>query len=499
MTAPAQVGRNQAEAGSALLIAIFALLLISVVGIALLVSSGTGSALAGNYRTSTSAYYAALAGLEEARGRLLPKNPAFINTVSPNFIPTPGAPSSNVTNVLYIRNPGPGETDDPTNPSDPYADKEYDVEFPNWKLAGATVFTPISSVSALGGLPAPYFKWVRINPVTEGALGIHVDGSTSFDIYTPLFYSGMGLNRSSSGNQAFELTALAVLPSGGTRLLQYVVAPVAVNMSFNSALTIAGNGVTYLGPQGTDATNFYVNGNDPGTGPASGKSCTATPSPPVWSLGYTDGGDQSNVSGGTSGQPNNYIGLTPPTPSVGVVSLPWYMQKPSQLDALIRSLSQNADLALTGPATRSQLPTTMSPTNPMTIIVNGDLDLTTGGPHLVGYGLLVVTGTLHYDPDVSWEGVVLVVGKGIFVGSHGGSGRFDGAMLVAQIYDPVTNNLLPDPSLGATSVTFDSSFDPYGVSPLGNGAQGIFFNSCLVSLASAPLTYKVLSFRELTQ
>ena len=41
------------EAGVALIIAIFALLLISVVAIALVVSSGTDSALQSNYRTST--------------------------------------------------------------------------------------------------------------------------------------------------------------------------------------------------------------------------------------------------------------------------------------------------------------------------------------------------------------------------------------------------------------------------------------------------------------
>jgi hypothetical protein len=71
--------------------------------------------------------------------------------------------------------------------------------------------------------------------------------------------------------------------------------------------------------------------------------------------------------------------------------------------------------------------------------------------------------------------------------------------MVAQIYDPISGNLLPDPNLGASTVTFDGNFDPYGVNPLGNGRQGIFLNSCLISLASAPLTYKVISFREISQ
>ena len=47
---------RQQEAGVALLLSIFVLLAISVVGIAMILASGTESALAGNYRASTSAY-----------------------------------------------------------------------------------------------------------------------------------------------------------------------------------------------------------------------------------------------------------------------------------------------------------------------------------------------------------------------------------------------------------------------------------------------------------
>ena len=124
-----------------MLIAIFALLLISVVGIALVVSSGTNSSLAGNYRTATSAYYAGMAGLEEARGRLLWKNPDYINITNsyPNLMSTSGIPAWGLTQVLYITNPAPGETVNPisANPAN-YPDTEYAVEFP-WGLGGAAV------------------------------------------------------------------------------------------------------------------------------------------------------------------------------------------------------------------------------------------------------------------------------------------------------------------------------------------------------------------------
>src|SRR5215467_1862321 len=90
--------------GVALLIAIFVLLLISVVAIALLVSSGTETALGANYRASSTVYYAALAGLEEARGRLLPRNPNYFggSVISP-YVNFP------LGQTLYVINRLPSE------------------------------------------------------------------------------------------------------------------------------------------------------------------------------------------------------------------------------------------------------------------------------------------------------------------------------------------------------------------------------------------------------
>ena len=146
--------RRPTESGAAMLIAIFALLLISVVAIALVVSTGTDSSLAGNYRTATTAYYAGVAGLEEARGRLLWKNPDFINNGNsyPNLW--------SLTQVLYITNPASGETVDPTS-SNPayYPDTEYIHEFPSG-LSVATV-QQIPSVSPVPLVPyrARAIKW----------------------------------------------------------------------------------------------------------------------------------------------------------------------------------------------------------------------------------------------------------------------------------------------------------------------------------------------------
>src|SRR6266850_7334977 len=94
--------RSKSQKGVALLVAMITLLLISGVAVAMIVASGAESSINGNYRSSSSAYYASLAGLEEGRGRLLPGNPYTI--VGGNGIPAFGnvMPANQVT---YIVNP----------------------------------------------------------------------------------------------------------------------------------------------------------------------------------------------------------------------------------------------------------------------------------------------------------------------------------------------------------------------------------------------------------
>jgi hypothetical protein len=495
---------SRRERGVALLIAIFALLLVSVVAIALIVSSGTDSALASNYRTSASAYYAALAGIEEARGRLLAANA--------NPIPLPASPMP-LTQVVYIINPLNGETVAPENTSNPatYPDNEYKQEF-GVDVSGRIV-TKYTSVSPVAPMPGPLFKWVRINAVTEqslgnGTTGVDVNGDGSVDSITPLFYDPANMNAARSAMapglvetstppatalplQALEITSYAVLPNGSQKMLQYVVRPLVEFPSltapgFTAALTLAGNSVTFTGP---GSSSFFIHGDD---------QCNP-PSAMVPAIGYTNGpGGDANITPGATpasnylGMPNNPPPPPPTTPSPGSIAdvgntsgvkmnLNWLT--PGGLDAIVQDITSSADAVIAGPASPSSFPSGMSAGHPMTIVVNGDLDL--NGWHNTGYGLLLVTGTLKYDPDATWEGVVLVIGQGNFVSTRSGSGKIDGAVFLAKTRD-AANNLLS--TLGA------ASFSQTGGSSSG---QGINYNSCLVRSAVGPITYKVISFREI--
>src|SRR5207237_3513727 len=123
--------KRRTDEGIALLIAIFVLLLIGVVAIALVVSSGTESALSGNYRSSTTVYYAAVAGLEEVRARLRPNSlNSFNNTTAPGSFLPPARTALGVCNPVYVINPLGGEAVTPWDPANPYYDGEFSTEFP---------------------------------------------------------------------------------------------------------------------------------------------------------------------------------------------------------------------------------------------------------------------------------------------------------------------------------------------------------------------------------
>jgi hypothetical protein len=542
----ARRAKQPQQSGAAMLIAIFALLLISVVAIALVVTSGTDSSLAGNYRTATSAYYAGVAGLEEARGRLLWKNPDYINVSNSysNLLSAAGVPTWGLTQVLYITNPASGETVDPTssNPAN-YPDTEFALEFP-WGLPGAAVQQiPSVSPDPLASLPGPSFKWVRINPITEAALKIDVNEDGVLDSASVLFWDPAHADPISgkpapslvvppgptsppvpptpTAVQALEITALAVAPNGGHRLLQYVVAPLiispdATDQNFPAALTLNGNGVTFQSP---GVSSYQINGVD---------GCNPPPPPglpaAVSSIGYSNAADYGSIFSQVNPDPQSYPGSpvwsSPPppgytatTPSLSNVNIGYPNSTlrqswltPASLDSVMQDIESSADVVIPGSATGfdiASLAPLMSASNPMTIVVNGNLRL--NGRGFVGYGLLLVTGTLTYDPDASWNGIVLVVGQGIFASNGNGSGGIVGAVLTAQTRDS-SGNLLPGNTLGTACFGSDSAC---GVLGFGHGhhgfgsgygstpGSGVSYNSCAVNSAKGPLTYKVLSFHEI--
>jgi hypothetical protein len=478
--------RTGCERGTALLISIFALLLISAVAISLIVMAGMESSIDANYKSATQVYYNARAGLEEGRGRLWSKNP--------NPLTAAGFPSNTsllpLGQVWYITNPAASEVVDPKTAGSTYYDNEYLSEW-GVPVTGATVKPYVSSVASLSGTPNAPYKWVRVTATTEKSANLDVNGDSVLDAVTPLVYDGsqMLLSTQPTANAiypVYTVTALAVTPSGGQRTEEYLTAMTSLNLNFPSPLTLAGNNVTF---QGANSAGYYVNGQDGSGNPPAVAGCNPNPLNTRPSISVTDisGNNQNKnavVSGIPSNRTGNYTGGGLSTPSVSDnFSLTNALQSPAGLNQLIQTVSQSADLVINGNATQANMPAAMSASNPMTVVVNGDFSMT---GNFTGYGLLIVTGNFSYSGTDGWKGIVLVVGDGTttYIGNGGGNNEFDGAMFVATIKDANGNVL--------------SNFGNVSYNINGGGGNGTYYNSCWVNSVQQSAGLKILSFREIS-
>lgn len=490
MKSPKTLQNKRSEAGVALLIALFVLMLISVVGIALVVASGSESTLAGNYRSSSSSFYAAAAGIEEGRGRLVASNPNYFGTFVAPFGGTPLA----LGQARYILNPAPGET--AASILTTYPDNEYATEF-----SGTTFATPVvqttNSMYAGAANPGPLYKWVRLNAVTEASLNLDVTHSGNpHNTLIPLYYNNGNLNLTSSGNQALEVTALAVLPNRSQKILQYVVAPVSYNLNFPGALTLAGQVGTF---NGANSVPFHINGVDGSGTPPAVPGCVNN-APTVSGIGVSPGNaappsaltNQALVTAGLP-RPLNYTG-SGGTPSVNPVIPTGSLSTPATLNQIIQTIKLNADAVIPNPPLPPTFnnsgttysfggpgwPPAITATNPGVVYVDGSFDLGNN----TGSGILVVTGNFKYNGNSGWNGIILVVGDGTttFTGLGGGNGSFNGAIFTATTRDAAGN---PLPNFGVTN--FDIS---------GGGGNGIYYNSCWINKVQQPPSYQILSFRE---
>ncbi len=484
---------RRSQNGSALLIAIFTLLLIGAVAIGLIMMSLTQNSISANYKSSLQAFYNGKAGLEEGRGRLFGGNPNPLSAL--------GFPNTLLANeVWYITNPESSETVDPQNLSSTYADNQYASEW-NHPLSTSTVKPYVSSVASLSGTPNAPYKWVRITATTEYSSNIDGNVTGYKDPNNLLCFDGTQVFQGSpsacpgNSSQVFTVTSMAVSLGGGRRMEQYLVASQNPNLNLSTAMTVPANNVTFAGPNSNPA--FKISGIDGvGVAPPAGGCGTGIGSIPAVGVTEPSGGN-ANKNAFISGIPappvtnyNNYLGGGLPTPSISdSISLPGSLQSPASINQMIQQVSNNADLVINHDATTTDIPSGMSAASPMTIVVNGNFNLTNA---YTGYGLLIVTGNLTYTGDSGWKGIVVVAGKGTatFANSGPGSGaanEFDGSVFVATIKD-ASGNLLSN----FGNVVYDLSNG--GGAGTGNG---IYSSSCWTSKAQQVAGMKVLAFKEI--
>src|SRR5208337_2666099 len=138
------------------------------------------SRLSGTIAAQSQAYYAAVAGLEEARGRLNPLAADAIATQLP----------TQVNQVLHLVNSTSQHPVKPTEASSPYYDYEYAQEFAGG-FGRAQVLPSVASDQPGAGTSyvIPY-KWVRITLKTEYASQTDVNQDGILNSTTPINWNG---------------------------------------------------------------------------------------------------------------------------------------------------------------------------------------------------------------------------------------------------------------------------------------------------------------------
>jgi hypothetical protein len=302
----------------------------------------------------------------------------------------------------------------------------------------------------------------------------------------------------------YVVTALAYTPSGSRRVGQYETAAFSINPPY-VGLGVDGAGANF---NPTSSNNFFVHGDDSGvagwnaSGGGAG-ACTPTGPSVVPAVAVADAADKAADILAVAGPPNrsnNYTGCLAAAscttssgpllygfPSIvdgsatGTNQFTGLWSSPSQLNAMVASLANGADVALNcaiGTPCSGTAPYGTSAI-PQITYVNGDFNFGNNS----GAGVLVVTGTLNMQGGANYNGLILVIGQGIISVSGGGSGQINGTLFLAD----TNSHTSPYAELG--------TLGPPGYSWGGGGTNGIQYNSCWAGIGNS-LHYMVIASRE---
>jgi Tfp pilus assembly protein PilX len=483
---------RSSERGVALIIALLTLLLISAILMGMIVASNSETNISANFRDEQTAFFAARAGIEEVRDRLRASaNPTLATSTYFTAGPPAGTtPLAGATNgILYVINPANGETVAPWGAGSKYYDDELITELGTAPTGSPYYLSTSSTGNSYAATPPLAWKWVRImikpNKSDTGSTRItSVDGATNGN---RVCFNGSHEYTTAlttcPDKPAYELTALAMTPSGSRRMVQYEI-------SQGSFPPIPG-AIVFDGPTpafgAPNSNSFTVDGTDADTGPPPPNNvpCPAAANVPAVG-GYNAAATAALISDAT--RPGSYTSGATATPAISNVSSQLgTLNTVDGLQALVNNVTYAAASNIYG-ASPLPSPSTLnigSTSSPVINVVQGDYTLSGS---TAGSGILLVTGNLTFSGNPTYDGLILVIGEGTVTKNGGGNGTLNGALLVANMFDG-SGNPIP---LGAGNAPGQPS-----ITWNGGGTASFHYDSCWVNYGSRPLPFRTITDREL--
>jgi hypothetical protein len=392
------------EKGMVLPLGLMFLAIIAILGTTAVVVTTTDLKIGSNYRASEQAFYAAEAGLEEARARLRGSSTAD------DYAGDPSATYDTWWSA-YILTSGSWQTSD-----DPGYNTNYKNYIPTSTSHTATAITANSLQTDIS-----YFVKIRHKREYDAEQAGHT-------ISSPHYYDGdgnTGINPSSApgsiiyygyGNPATPTTAVQFTTSGTTEHKPVEIIT-AYGQSSNSLKTIEIELKKNPGPLVNSA--LYAKGDVTGNGSAlsvdGNDNCGAAPAKDSI---YTLTPSTTTLNGTPT--------LSPTGPEQGQNDIDILARINSLRASTTEVITEDENNALYGNASNfvTCYSNTSDPHN-----VNG---LSLSG--VTGYGILLVEGDLTLGGGFNWNGLILVTGTLVFNG--GGAGiNISGAVLADQTID----------------------------------------------------------------
>ena len=496
------IRQNKSERGIALIVVLFALMLLTAIGLGLMYMTTTETEIDSNFRSSQQAYFASKAGLEEGRERLRKYAPNAITP--PTVMPSSGAAGG----VIYVINPASAtESITPWVAGSTYFDDELCHEnYSGLGLSQTATTTPCTSAPSGNWYTVanpqstdPYtstsasipYKWVRITLKQVGTSApycLNSPGSTTCPSagtqvcaamngtapYNPQYYEAVLPNTATTCEkvnmrEVYVLTSLSRLSDGTRKMTQYEISPISLP-PLPSTITLDGAAPNFSPPHSNALT---INGSDNcgqvGTMPAMG--------------GYDANSTSTLLADIPSNKYSSYQGAGGTPSVVNVNSTLGMLSTVGGLETLTTNIQTSADQTFGSNPTISSLGTT---SNPLITVVNGDY---TWNPQNTngGAGLLLVTGTLTIggSGNSTFNGIILVIGKGQLISNGNGSATVNGGLFVANEYNSAGTLLSPSSNPGVPSFTWN-----------GAGSLTLNYDSCWMTNLSDRIPLRVLASHE---